>query len=363
MEPNQVQLITPSQSKLKYWPQIFIGVIILFVLVGGLYYYFSHKKTTKNMEPQTSVFNDKAAYVLTKDFNYPSEKSTTIYALPHQMGGSLSYKIFINEHLLDSGQPKFGGGGSGPIDTSVFKNGLNTLRLEVDPHPETGEFDKDSACDVAVIGANAGDIASTMISENENILARVTCPIMYVDKEVAVKAAEEKKGQIPMTKEDYDAWFKKDFPKNYEAGDRTAKVIVGPFALTAWTAHDEVNPSADLYSLKIPNIQGNKDRIRVEFTKVLTKKGKNVMVNDSFSTGSFFRGIEMTEAITDVSDELKESMKDYYHGYVSSPSILDVVAGDFEFAEGFSGYEGKIMVSLPLTDGGTYEKELPFVLK
>jgi hypothetical protein len=187
MEPANTQLNTPDpimippKSSSKNW--IIIGIVIVLVLGTGIYYYQSTKGGTKTMDTQETAFNDKAHTILTKDFTYPSEKQATMYGVVQQMGGSLAYRLFINDTLIDSGQPKFGSAGSVPLDTSLFKTGINTLRLEVDPHPETGEFDKNSSCDIAVIAANEGDIASTKIEENNNILAQVTCPTLVEQRD------------------------------------------------------------------------------------------------------------------------------------------------------------------------------------
>ena len=205
MEPNTIQPIETPQQPNKVWRWLILCIIIILILGGGYLAYTKNMTNKKNVpdidKQEVGVLNENASIILTKEFNYPSEKPATMYSLPYQMGGALSYKVFINGSLVGSGQPKFGSAGSELVGVSMFKDGLNMLRLEINPHPETGAFDKNSACDVAIIGANKGDIVSTMIEENENILARITCTtfpnVTPEQAQVIREQAEEAAATIP----------------------------------------------------------------------------------------------------------------------------------------------------------------------
>ena len=115
-----------------------------------------------------------ASVVLTADFAYPDENNSSVYSVVYQLR-NISYKIILNNHIIDSGNPEFDGAGNIPIRNNLLNNGVNIICLEIDPHHVPEKFTETSACDIAVIGAEKGDMASSFINENSNILARISC--------------------------------------------------------------------------------------------------------------------------------------------------------------------------------------------
>jgi hypothetical protein len=358
MEPQQIIQQGPKKKM--------IGVLILLgllVVVSGAYYFYQSHKKSNSME--TVAFNDNSASVITKDFTYSPSNTLDIYAVPFQIKGSLAYKIFINNTLMDSGEPKFGSAGSIPINASLLKDGTNTLRVEVNPQPEIGTFEKNSACDVALIGTDKTAIASTVIDENENILARATCPVLFVDTEALQKEAEFQKSIVPMTKEAYDVYFAKTISKDFITGVKFAemKTIVGPIMLTVSTSRNEVNPSIYVFTPKIPN-SNIKGAVKIVITHVYSKKHKDIYdTKSAFETGDW-QNVTLSDMASGYLDEANQKYAEDFYAGSRDVNVVDTQKGDYDsYNDGFTEYDGTLVVNLPLSDKGVYTKEFPFTLK
>ncbi len=176
MGPEQTQrdIQAGARSSLTSRMWVCLLVIIGLLIAGGGYLFLKNNMGSGyRIRGTTEAFNEEAKVVLTKDFVFPPEQSFDIYQIMYSMN-NVSYRIFINDKLIDSGNPEFDGFGGLPLDRKVFRS-TNTLRVEINPHESTGAFNADSACDVSLIGANKDNVVSTNSEENSNTLVRVIC--------------------------------------------------------------------------------------------------------------------------------------------------------------------------------------------
>ncbi len=153
-------------------------VIFVLVLVGIFYLLITSdlfmNSTDKNSAPQ-SVFDSAAKIIKQQEFELDKETVGLNYALPYSFGGALVYKLYLNENLIDDGDPLFGTSASMPINSSYLKEGTNILRIEINPHPEKNAFDEKNSCKVALAAISEDEFTNTDTSEAENAVARIEC--------------------------------------------------------------------------------------------------------------------------------------------------------------------------------------------
>ena len=154
-----------------------ILLVIALIAVGGYLLNNSELFMNNNNESEItqSVYDSSAKIIKQQEFELDKEAVGLNYALPNTFGGALAYKIYVNENLIDDGDPLFGSAASIPISSSYLKEGTNILRIEINPHPEKNVFDEKNSCKVALIPVSEGDFVNTDTSEVTNALARIEC--------------------------------------------------------------------------------------------------------------------------------------------------------------------------------------------
>ncbi len=154
-----------------------ILLVIALIAVGGYLLTNSELFMNNNNESENtqSAYDSSAKIIKQQEFELDKEAVGLTYALPNTFGGALAYRIYVNENLIDDGDPLFGSAASMPINSSYLKEGTNILRIEINPHPEKNVFDEKNSCKVALIPVSEGDFVNTDTSEVTNALARIEC--------------------------------------------------------------------------------------------------------------------------------------------------------------------------------------------
>lgn len=154
-----------------------ILLVIALIAVGGYLLTNTELFMNNNNESEItqSAYDSSAKIIKQQEFELDKETMALNYALPNTFGGALAYKIYVNENLIDDGDPLFGSAASIPINSSYLKEGTNILRIEINPHPEKNAFDEKNSCKVALTAVSEGDFVNTDTSEATNAVARIEC--------------------------------------------------------------------------------------------------------------------------------------------------------------------------------------------
>ncbi len=154
-----------------------ILLVIALIAVGGYLLTNSELFMNNNNESEItqSVYDSSAKIIKQQEFELDKEAAGLTYALPYTFGGALVYKLYLNENLIDDGDPLFGTSASMPINSSYLKEGKNILRIEMNPHPEKNAFDEKNSCKVALTAVSEDDFTNTDTSEATNAVARIEC--------------------------------------------------------------------------------------------------------------------------------------------------------------------------------------------
>ena len=157
----------------------------------------------------------------------------------------------------------------------------------------------------------------------------------------------------PMTAAQYDTALAMTLPADFDTNSSGPKVTAGPALLQIDAFSSDGSPTVNTYFPLLPNLTDKNTIVNISINHVYTKKGVDVYdAQSSFETNSFFTNI----SLNDYSDNTPTP---YYAGLRSVNLIAD--SGLTEAT--FGSLQGTLSLTLPLSDGSTYQKTYPFTIK